>query len=176
MDRLTVREAALRLNISESAVRMRLHRGTLTSEQDDNGKTLVLLPSDNYDSTSDTQPEADARLVEILETQNEFLRQQLQQEREANRENRRLLALQLEHMRALEPPREAPPETPGGPQTASEEPYSTHAPTRPGAPISDEAEPGAPYGTSRQEAEESSHQRKRSWWRDKGFWRRAFRG
>jgi hypothetical protein len=160
VDRLTVREAALRLNISESAVRMRLHRGTLTSEQDDNGRTLVLLPSDNYDSTSDTQPEADARLIEILETQNEFLRQQLQQEREANRENRRLLALQLEHMRALEPPREAPAET------ASEEPYSTHAPTRPETPVSDEAEPGAPYGTSRQEAEESLQPRKRSWWRE----------
>ncbi len=164
MDKLTVREAALRLNISESAVRMRLHRGTLTSKQDDNGRTLVLLPSDNYDSTSDTQPEADARLIEILETQNEFLRQQLQQEREANRENRRLLALQLEHMRALEPPREAPPEAPGGPETASEEAYSTHAPPKPERPISDEAAPGAPYGTSRQEAEDSLHRRERSWW------------
>jgi hypothetical protein len=54
----------------------------------------------------------------------------------------------------------------GAPETASEQSYSTHAPTRPEMPISDEAEPGAPYGTSRQEAEESLQPRKRSWWRE----------
>ena len=42
-DRLSVYEAAQRLKISESAVRQRVHRGTLKSGKDENGRLFVEL-------------------------------------------------------------------------------------------------------------------------------------
>lgn len=83
-----------------------------------------------------------SQVVEILREQNVHLREQLAQEREANRENRRLLAAALERIPAIE----APPEATGAPEAATE------------------SGEGAPYGTSRQEAQDSL-QRRHSWWR-----------
>jgi hypothetical protein len=57
-------------------------------------------------------------LVESLQDQVEYLREQLEREREANRENRRLLAAALERiLPQLEAPREAPPEAPESPES-----------------------------------------------------------
>jgi hypothetical protein len=140
-DRQTVPEAARLLGISEGAVRQRINRGTLEHEKDTDGRVYVHVR--NIDGVQDDVQHGAydlSTLVESLQDQVQYLRQKLDESEEANRENRRLLALQLEHMRALEPPREAPPEAPGGPHTAAEE----------------------PYGTSPQEAENSLH--RRSWW------------
>jgi hypothetical protein len=41
VDRVSVYEASKRLNISESAVRQRVHRGTLKSGKDENGRLFV---------------------------------------------------------------------------------------------------------------------------------------
>ena len=144
-ERLTVPEAARVLGISEGAVRQRLQRGSLPHEKDEDGRVYVVLSRDNDEQTYGHTPQDD-RIVEILESQNAFLRQQLEQEREANRENRRLLAAALERIPELEAPSAAR----ESPETPAEEPYSTHAPPE-------------GYGTSPQEAEESLHQR--SWWR-----------
>src|SRR5215207_6073399 len=54
----------------------------------------------------------------------EVLREQLREEREANRENRRIIAGLVQRVPELEPARESP----ESPETASAEPYSTHAP------------------------------------------------
>ena len=85
-------------------------------------------------------------LTELAESsQREALEQRLETEqlrREQAEQERDKLAAELEALR----------EAREGPETASEEPYSTHAP------------PEA-YGTSPREAEESLHPRERSWWR-----------
>jgi hypothetical protein len=131
--RVTVVEAAEILGITPDAVRSRLRRGTLRKDRGPDDEVLVVFDGDQSADQSTTDRTTVA-LVEVLQDQIDHLRHQLDQEREANRENRRLLALQLEHMRALEPPREPSPE----PRES---------------PVSDEE--GPPYGTSPQEAEES---------------------
>jgi DNA-binding Lrp family transcriptional regulator len=138
--RLTVSDAAQELGISAEAVRSRVKRGSLESVKE--GRTVyVFLPrrpvddqtTTGHDRTDDqTPPERDQtdtrsgpeELVESLLDQVAYMREQLAQEREANRENRRLLAAALERIPAIEAPQEAT----GDPETASEEPYSTHAP------------------------------------------------
>lgn len=96
--RVTVRDAATYLGISESAVRNRLSRGTLSSERAE-GVTYVVL-EDVTDDIPPTDATTDHRdeLIQVL-------REQLEAEREANRENRRLLAAALQ-MRELEAPEE----------------------------------------------------------------------
>jgi hypothetical protein len=106
-------------------VRQRINRGTLEHEKDVDGRVYVHVG--NIDDVQDDVQHGAydlSALVESLQDQVQYLRQKLDESEEANRENRRLLALQLEHMRALEPPSE-PRESP---QTASEESYGTHAP------------------------------------------------
>jgi TolA-binding protein len=176
MRRVTVAEAAKLLGITPDGVRMRVRRGSIEHEKDENGRVVVYVDEAELDrnEVQDTSPNAYLATlqeqIEQLRNDVEDWKEELRQEREANRENRRLLAAALERVPpALEAPKEEPSEAPGGPQPASEEPYSTHSPRRPPkpeTPISDEAEPGAPYGTSRQEAEDSLQPRKRSWWRE----------
>jgi hypothetical protein len=138
---------------------MRLHRGSLESEQDDNGRTFVLLPRDNSDTTAGITDDR-TELVDELRNRIASLEQQLGQEREANRENRRLLAAALER---IPPQLEAPSEAPRSGETGAEEPYSTHAPSEPREwSVRHE---GETYGTSPQEAENSLHRGERSWWR-----------
>ena len=103
---------------------MRLNRGTLRSERDDNGRVMVLLQRDN---TEHHEGEA-TPLVESLQDQISYLREQLDREREANRENRRLLAAALERIPAIEAPPEASPDTRESPVSAAEEPSGTQTP------------------------------------------------
>ena len=73
----------------------------------------------------------------------------LEEELAVERVRREQAELERDELRRM---LEASSETSGAPDTASEEPYSTHAPPE-------------GYGTSAQEAEESLHPRERSWWR-----------
>lgn len=130
--RVTVVQAAEILSLTEGAVRQRLKRGTLQSDKDEDGSVYVLLDRThvrtdtdntrtNNDSTNDNtndQPLSD--LVEVLKDQVQFLRGQLDAEREANRENRRLLAAALERIPELEPARETPRESQEWTERASE--------------------------------------------------------
>ena len=54
--RLTIAEAARRLNTTETAVRMRIRRGTLPSEKDASGRLHVLLADASTDTSADTSP------------------------------------------------------------------------------------------------------------------------
>jgi hypothetical protein len=111
--RVTVANAARLLDVSAEAVRMRIKRGTLVSEKVD-GTVYVLLddeptgPSGNLtqdltpDPMSDPKPEQ-PELLEVLNDQVGYLREQLDQEREANRENRRIIAGLVQRVPELPP-------------------------------------------------------------------------
>jgi hypothetical protein len=128
-DRLaTVVEAAEILGITPDAVRSRLRRGTLkrSPERGEDGEVLVVLPSHktadqsnepsgmvddqpvdqsgtvSNQSATDSDASATVALMEHMESEITHLREQLDKEREANRENRRLLAAALERIPAIE--------------------------------------------------------------------------
>ena len=110
--RVTVSEAAVLLGISEGAVRMRVKRGTLPSTRED-GRLYVLL---NIDPTPEPKRPHDGthdRTSELIAT----LREQLEAERQAHAEARRLLAAALARIPAIE----APSEPRESPQTVEEE-------------------------------------------------------
>ncbi len=109
--RVPVAEAAKALGISEGAVRMRVKRDTLPSTRE-GGRLYVLLKTE---PTPDPERTHD-RTSELIAA----LREQLQAERQAHAEARRLLLAALERIPAIEAPPETPPDAPetasGGPQ------------------------------------------------------------
>jgi hypothetical protein len=130
-DRLTIREAALALGISEGAVRKRVDRGTLEHTRGEDGRIYVILP-DGVDEGETPSTTADADRERLIK----FLSEQLEHERDVNRENRRIIAGLVQRIPALE---EASSEPQRGPLSADE-------------------------GTGRSEEQQEPSQR-RSWWR-----------
>jgi hypothetical protein len=138
--RVTQREAAERLGISVEAVRKRVKRGTLSSDKGEDGRRYVYL--DNGPAAGGSQPEPDA-LTSELRDRLHYVEGQLEAERQAHAEARRLLMAALER---IPPQLEAPAEELGWPSEAAEEPErSTPRPATPGP-------------------QESAGER-RSWWR-----------
>jgi hypothetical protein len=139
--RLTVAQAAAALDITEGAVRSRIKRGTLPTLKE--GGTVYVVLGGTSEATHTPhadEPSDQSELVESLQDQITYLRQQLAAERDANSENRRLLAAALERIPAIEAP---------------ESPES--------------AEPRSDRGTTPEEQEEPTSrgapQEERSWWR-----------
>ncbi len=93
--------AASLLDSTTEAVRKRATRGTLRSERRD-GRVVVWVDDARTEGGREAQGEGDAALVESLQDQVTYLRSQLDAERKANDENRRLLAGLIERMPALE--------------------------------------------------------------------------
>jgi hypothetical protein len=161
--KLTVQETADVLETSVDAVRQRIKRGKLKrAEPDDpaDNRVYVWLDGDHaetrHEAKVDGSPNGNA-LVESLQDQVGYLRDQLEREREANRENRRLLAAALERIPPqLEAPRESPPE----PRETPESPGPTRTPTDVGE--------GLQTATERRFTEEEPERR--------GFWSRLFGG
>jgi hypothetical protein len=134
---VTLMEAAQELGVSKEAIRKRVKRGTLPSEVGADGKRYVSL-----DDVGDAGPPGglhgetwppgggggggggrrDPRDEEVIAT----LREQLEAEREANRENRRIIAALAARIPELEAPRgaPAPPETTGEGSDSTTEPRS----------------------------------------------------
>jgi excisionase family DNA binding protein len=179
--RATIEEAARLLGVSENAVRKRIERGTLRSIKAD-GTRYVLL-DDDMPRHADDEPEDMsvnvAALFDSLQAQIELLREQLVEERAANRENRRLLAAALERIPAIEQPPDTPSAPRESPETVSEEEYDAAVPyVRRGPSESPSQDPqpepressaaasDAPGPVGSTLEEESSQ---RSWWR-KLFW------
>ena len=116
--RLTVAEASEVLGVTVEAVRGRIKRGTLEHERD-SGTVFVLLDADDDDQSADqTRPDDDqtadrpqsasGALISEMRDRIESLERQLEQERQANSEHRRLLAAALERIPPqLEAPQEA---------------------------------------------------------------------
>jgi excisionase family DNA binding protein len=110
-NRVTVQEAARLLGISEGAVRARIHRGTLETERD-SGTVYVRL---NADDTANERTEQ-SELVQTLREYNAALERQLNAEREASAELRRIVAGLVQRIPELE----APSEPRESPETATE--------------------------------------------------------
>jgi hypothetical protein len=125
MGRFPVTEAANILGISTEATRQRIKRGTLPTERDEEGNVFVLLKRTIADSTrtdangtddstsggTHTNANRTDDVTEDKERLIEFLRDQLREEREANRENRRIIAGLVQRVPELESvrePRDAP--------------------------------------------------------------------
>ncbi len=126
--RVTLREAALVLGISKEAVRKRVQRGTILSEIGEDGRRYAYLDAVGDDRGDDVHPGEDDH-IDHHDPRDELiavLREQLAAEREANRENRRLLAAALERIPAIESS-----ETPRAPESADEEPTGTDVPPAP---------------------------------------------
>jgi len=139
--RLPVNEAAAVLGISTEATRQRVKRGTLSTERDENGNVFVLLDDDGTGggTRSDNVGTADGTpLIAAKDETIQALKEQLAAWQEESRRKDHIIAALTERIPELEPPSE-PRESP---ETASEEPGSTHPP----------------------EQQEPS-QRRSSWWR-----------
>ena len=146
--RLTVQEAADALGVTVDAIRSRVKRGTIAHERE-GGRVYVLLGADEYspghdqgtDQASDQGATgsfaAEDRTAELIDT----LREQLQAERQAHAEARRIIAGLVERIPAIE----APTDERDAPETVDQEPEGAQ-------PRSDA--PGPQTGTGR-----------RPWWR-----------
>lgn len=134
--RLTIQEAAQELGTTVDALRSRVRRGTVDSEKGEDGRVFVWLGTDqqtNQAPPSQAEPKARVEaneLVEELRRQNEYLREQLDREREARTEERRrhdtLMARLMDRIPELAPgapPAERPEPTgepPDAPRTGTE--------------------------------------------------------
>ena len=139
--RVTVAQAAVLLGLSEDAVRSRLKRGTLGKEKDADGTVFVVMgangrpgrPTTNADrpTTGQTTDQNALALMQAhldsLGEQLTYVRDQLDQEREANRENRRIIAGLVQRVPELEAPRNGHETAPAGPDGEEHRP-STEGP------------------------------------------------
>src|SRR5215212_14639 len=133
ISRYTVPEAAQALGISPEAVRNRLSRGTLDSVKE-NGSVFVLLdaekvrytdgtPTDRPQHTGGTPNDISEDSGALIASKNETIRvllSQLEAERAASAEMRRIVAGLVQRVPELEPAREASPEATGEPVSHSE--------------------------------------------------------
>lgn len=142
-DKVTIQEAARRLGVKDDAIRKRIQRGTLRSEKAQDGRVYVYLDATHdaahpgfKDSTQYAAHDAGREeLVDVLRDEVAHLRHQLDQERDANRENRRIIAGLIERVPELEAPAPAP-EPPRSPESAGEAPTRGTVPDEPQAPSS----------------------------------------
>src|SRR5215211_6919167 len=105
--RVTQREAAERLGVSVEAVRKRVKRGTLRSDKGGDGRRYVYL--DDAPDAGGPQPEPDT-LTSELRDRLRYVEGQLEAERAAHSEARRLLAAALERIPAIEAPPDSTPD------------------------------------------------------------------
>jgi hypothetical protein len=147
MSRYTVAEAADMLGITTGAVRNRLSRGTLRSTKE-SGAVYVLLPDDmSRDAVRDaddmssemSQPDSGA-LISEMRDRLRYVEGQLEAERQAHAEARRIIAGLVERIPAIE----APSEPRESPETVEE--------------TSDRAEPRPATGEDQEGVQ-------RPWWR-----------
>jgi hypothetical protein len=152
--RVDLQTAAQLLGTSSDAVRKRAKRGNIDYETGADGRLYVWVDTgqttdypnreDFFGTEGGLHYIQHKELVEELRERVRFLERQVEEEREANRENRRLLAAALERIPEIEAPRGEP-----------DSPESV-------ARTSDTAEPRSDRGTVPEEQEE---QASRPWWR-----------
>jgi hypothetical protein len=114
-ERVSVPQAADHLGTTVDALRKRVQRGTIPHERDRDGRVWILLDTGRprQDTGQDTeQPQSDPDvLISEMRAHNETLREQLQAERQAHAEARRIIAGLVERIPAIEAPsgeRESP--------------------------------------------------------------------
>jgi hypothetical protein len=116
MVRFNVAEAAHRLGISEAGVRKRVQRGQIPHERDDAGRLYVWIsPGETRHAVSRDAAEESrdtAPLVEEVRDRLRYVEDQLEAERQAHAETRRLLLSALEKIPAAIAPPSEPRESP----------------------------------------------------------------
>ena len=117
--------ASQALGISTDAVRKRIARGSLESDRP-NGHVLVWLDEGGTETGQATQDEGHGALVEMLTDQVAYLRSQLDQERQAHAEARRIIGGLVQRVPELEA---ATPERTTKPGESSNSPGPTRTPT-----------------------------------------------
>jgi hypothetical protein len=93
---VTLREAGKILGISDNAARKRYERGSLEGESGEDGRIYVWVDDVHPTYTPDS------RLIERLESEVEYLREQLESEKEAHREARRIIGGLVQRMPEIE--------------------------------------------------------------------------
>jgi hypothetical protein len=130
-NRVSVYQAAEVMGVTVDAIRKRISRDTIPHERDEDGRVWVILDTDQDAASnvrdSDQPQSATDALISQMQDRIASLERQLDQEREANSEHRRLLLRALER---IPPQIEAPQEARESPQTVDEgperaEPHST---------------------------------------------------
>jgi hypothetical protein len=120
-ERLTVAQAAVRLGITEGAVRSRIKRGTLSTSKE--GRNVFVLLGGSTSQANQTTnigvPGGQSALVEALRDQIEDLRRERDDWKEQARMTDRLLSAAMER---FPPQLEAPQETRESPESVDEEP------------------------------------------------------
>jgi hypothetical protein len=105
ISKLTVPEAADALEISPEAVRNRLSRGTLKSVKE-HGRVFVLIDRDMVRDTDDIPTDKPPESTAVIEAKDETIRileEQLESERAASAELRRIVAGLVQRVPELEP-------------------------------------------------------------------------
>jgi DNA-binding transcriptional MerR regulator len=123
MERLTVAEAARRLGVSPEAIRKRIKRGTIDHDQDPGGLTYVYVEVDNPVGNPSGDEVANPHLERLLQNQEreiEYLRGQLDAERAAHGETRRIVAGLVQRIPELEAPPQSAQEAQDVAESASE--------------------------------------------------------
>jgi len=134
--RVNLKEAAEVLASTSEAIRKRAKRGTIPSETGDDGMLYVWVDGMGDEGSHQVDGRVDGRvdggggrvedhlpayyqdlLLDRMGAEIDHLREQLKEEREANRENRRIIAGLVQRVPELE----AAPEPPRSPETVSEE-------------------------------------------------------
>ena len=116
--RVTLREASELLGVSREALRKRAKRGTLRSDKDPDGTVYVYLPIGG-DAGRDAGGENKGSNTTFTDPRDELiytLREQLEAERNAHAETRRIAYTLAQRIPQLEAPRDEPQST----KTASE--------------------------------------------------------
>jgi hypothetical protein len=121
-ERLTVAQAAAALGLTEGAVRSRIKRGTLPTTKE--GSTVFVLLGGSTSQSNQTPnigvPGDQSKLVDALQDQIRYLREQLDAEREARTEERRRHDTIVAQLTSRIPAIEAPEETPSEASEAAE--------------------------------------------------------
>jgi hypothetical protein len=122
--RVSVREAAERLGTTVDAIRKCVQRDTIAHEKDSDGRVWIFLDAGrtrqdtDRDMAGHRQDHEPSTLISAKDETISTLREQLQAERQAHAEARRLLAAALERIPAIEAPQEPPEDA----ETVEEEP------------------------------------------------------
>ena len=125
--RVSVQEAAEHLGTTVDAIRKRVQRETIAHEKDADGRVWILLDTDRTrhatarGTAGQRQDGESGPLISEMRGRIEDLREQLEAERQAHAEARRIIAGLVERIPAIE----APTETPEASETVEEEPERT---------------------------------------------------
>ena len=118
--RVSIREAARLLGVSESAIHKRVQRGTLAHDKEPDGRVFVYLDGVSDAVSDDVRHPSTEALISEMRSRIDFLERELLARSEEVRRRDAILMNMTEAMKALNPA--APPEPRDGHETAAEGP------------------------------------------------------